>query len=453
MVQGIEQATLPRPASTEAPAQAPPGPKGPAALQMLSYARDPLGWLIGLQRRYGDVFTVSFPYFGRAVYVASPELVKSIFTGSPSLFHAGEANATVLEPALGPHSVLTLDDEPHMRQRKLLLPPFHGESVHRYGELIREVTVKEMQSWPLGEAFSLRPHTQRITLAVIMRAVFGVHDDQRLARFERLIDTFSQRVNLITALPPLRRNLGRWSPWARFLRSREALDEFIYEEISLRRAEVAAGEQHDDVLSLLLEARYDDGAPMSDAELRDELVTVLGAGHETTATGLAWAMERLLRNRPVLDRLRESLAAGEEEYLGATVKETLRARPVIIDVARRLTAPAEIGGYELQEGSFAMAAIAALHYREDLFPRPYEFRPERFIDEKADNYAWIPFGGGVRRCIGATFAEYEMRIILREFVERAELSAPDPKPEKAKVRNITLAPGQGTRVRLDRPLR
>ncbi len=420
---------------------------------MLRYARDPLGFLIGHQRRYGDVFTISFPYFGKATYVASPELVKALFTGSPSLFHAGEANATVLEPALGPHSVLTLDDEPHMRQRKLLLPPFHGESVRRYGELIREVTVKEMESWPVGESFSLRPHTQRITLAVIMRAVFGVHDEQRLIRFERLIETFSQRVNLITTLPPLRRNLGRWSPWARFLRSREALDEFIYEEIALRRAQVAAGEKHDDVLSLLLEARYDDGSPMSDEELRDELVTVLGAGHETTATGLAWAMERLLRNRSVLGRLRESLAAGEEDYLGATVKETLRARPVIIDVARRLTAPAEIGGYELEKGSFAMAAIAALHYREDLFPRPYEFRPERFLTEKADNYAWIPFGGGVRRCIGATFAEYEMRIILREIVERAELSAPDPKPERVKVRNITLAPGRGTRVRLDQPLR
>jgi cytochrome P450 len=450
----MEQATLSRPAATTAAGPYPPGPKAPAIVQMLRYARDPLGFLIRLQRRYGDVFTISFPYFGRAVYVASPELVKSVFTGSPAVFHAGEANATVLEPALGPSSVLTLDDEPHMRQRKLLLPPFHGESVQRYGELIREVTRHEMESWPVGEPFALRPHTQRITLAVIMRAVFGVHDEQRLARFERLIDTFSRRVNLVTAFPALRRNLGPWSPWTRFLRAREALDEFIYEEIALRRAEVEAGEEeHDDVLSLLLEARYDDGAPMSDEELRDELVTVLGAGHETTATGLAWAMERLLRNPPVLARLRESLATGDEEYLGATVKETLRARPVIVDVARKLTEPAEIGGYRLEAGTFAMAAIAALHYREDIFPAPQEFRPERFLEGKADNYAWIPFGGGVRRCIGAAFAEYEMRIVLREIVERADLSAPDPKPERIKVRNITLAPGRGTRVRLDRPLR
>ena len=207
----------------------------------LRYARDPLGFLIRLQRRYGDIFTVSFPYFGRLVYVADPTLVKEVFTGSPEQFHAGEANATVLEPALGPNSVLTLDEAPHMRQRKLLLPPFHGERIERYGELIREVTLREMESWPVGEPFALRPHTQRITLAVIMRAVFGVHDEDRLTRFERLIENFSGRVNAITAFPVLRRNLGRWSPWARFLRAREALDEFIYEEIAIRRAEVEAG--------------------------------------------------------------------------------------------------------------------------------------------------------------------------------------------------------------------
>lgn len=449
----MEQATLLR--STAAIASPfPPGPRVPGVVQMVRYARDPLGFLIALQRRYGDIFTISFPYFGRAVYVASPELVKRLFTGSPTSFHAGEANATVLEPALGPNSVLTLDEDPHMRQRKLLLPPFHGERIQRYGELIREVTVREMESWPVGEPFALRPHTQRITLAVIMRAVFGVHDEERLVRFGRLIETFSARVSAITVLPMLRRNLGRWSPWTRFLRAREALDEFIYEEIALRRAELESGaEEHDDVLSLLLGTRYEDGSPMSDEELRDELVTVLGAGHETTATGLAWAMERLLRAPRALGLLRESIQAGEDDYLDATVKETLRARPVIVDVARKLTAPERVGGYELPTGTFAMAAIAALHYREDLFPDPYEFRPERFLDGRADTYAWIPFGGGVRRCIGAAFAEYEMRVVLRAILERADLRAPDQKPEKVKVRNITLAPGKGTVVSLDRPLR
>ncbi len=451
----MEQATITRPAASRpAQVQFPPGTRLPAAAQIGLYARDPLGFLIRNQRRYGDMFTVSFPFFRRLVYVADPALVKALFTTSPEQAHAGEANATILEPALGPNSVLTLDEAPHMRQRKLLLPPFHGERIQRYGELIRDVTLGEMESWPVGEPFALRPHTQRITLAVIMRAVFGVHDEDRLTRFEHLIETFAGRLSLVTAIPPLRRSYGRWSPWARFVAAREALDAFIYEEIALRRAENAGRPQEaDDVLSLLLAARHDDGSPMSDAELRDELVTILGAGHETTATGLAWAMERLLRTPRVLARLRESVAAGEDDYLDATVKETLRTRPVIVDVARKLTAPKSIGGYELPAGTFVMAAIAALHYREDLFPNPGEFRPERFLEGRADTYAWIPFGGGVRRCIGAAFAEYEMRIVLRAILERAELSAPDPKPEKVKVRNITLAPGKGTLVSLDRPLR
>jgi cytochrome P450 len=427
-----------------------PGSRAPSIVQLLSYAHDPLGFLAGQQRRYGDIFALRFPYFGRIVYVAQPELVKALFTGDPAVFHAGEANATVLEPALGPGSVLTLDDGPHLRQRKLLLPPFHGERVERYGELIRGITRHEMQSWPLGDPFAIRPHTQRITLAVIMRAVFGVHDEERLVRFEGLIDEFARRVGLVASLPPLRRSFGRLSPWARFVRARDALDAFIYEEIALRRAE-AEHEERDDVLSLLLAARDEDGKPMNDRELRDEMVTVLGAGHETTATGLAWAVERLAHNPGVLAQLRESLAAGEEDYLAATVKETLRSRPVIVDVGRMLTAPATIGGHELAAGSFVLAAISALHYREDCFPEPQRFRPERFLDAKTDNYAWIPFGGGVRRCIGAAFAEYEMRTILREFVERADLRAADPAPEKVKIRNITLVPARGARVVLKRP--
>ena len=450
----MEQATVAKPTLGQEGARPglPPGPRMPAALQALRYASDPLNFLIKLQRRHGDIFTVRFPYFGRLVYVTRPDLVKQVFTGSPAQMHAGEANATVLEPALGPNSVLTLDDAPHMSQRKLLLPPFHGERIEAYGRLMREVTLREMESWPVGEPFALRPHTQRITLAVIMRAVFGVHDEQRLVRFEALIEEFSRRVNAVIAFPFLRRNLGPFSPWARFLKARAAMDEFIYEEIALRRAEVDAGEEHEDVLSLLLEARHEDGAPMSDEELRDELVTVLGAGHETTATGLAWAMERLLRNPEVLGRLRDSIAAGQSDYLEATIKETLRTRPVIVDVARKLTAPLSIAGYELPAGTYVLPAIAALHNRADIFPEPERFRPERYLEGKADTYAWIPFGGGVRRCIGAAFAEYEMGVVLRAILERADLSAPDPKPEKAKVRNITLAPGRGTRVRLDRPL-
>jgi cytochrome P450 family 135 len=453
MVNSMEQATLPHPPFSPTRSGFPPGPRAPGAVQALRYARDPLGFLTRLQRRYGDIFTVRFPFFGRLVYVTRPDLVKEVFTGPPERFHAGEANATVLEPALGPNSVLNLDEGPHMRQRKLLLPPFHGDRIAAYRDVIREAALEDIETWPVGETFALRPHTQRITLTVIMRAVFGVHDEQRLLRLERLIEAFGRRVNAVTAVPMLRRDLGPLSPWGRFLRTRAALDEFVFEEIALRRAELERGRDgHDDVLSLLLAARHDDGTPMSDAELRDELVTVIGAGHETTATALAWAIERLLRNPEVLDRLRASIAAGEDDYLDATIKETLRARPVIVDVARRLTAPAAIGGFELPAGAYVLPAIAALHYREDVFPEPDRFRPERFLEGRADSYAWIPFGGGVRRCIGAAFAEYEMKIVLRAILERAELTAPDPRPERVAVRNITLAPGKGSRVRLERPL-
>jgi cytochrome P450 len=359
----------------------PPGSRAPAFVQGLRYLRDPLGFLSRFREQYGDIFTVRFPFFARLVYVASPELVKEVFTGSPAIFHAGAANATVLEPALGPSSVLTLDDEAHLRQRKLLLPPFHGERVRRYGELIEEVTRREMETWPVGEPFELRPHTQRITLSVILRAVFGIKDEDRVDRAAELIDRFSGRVTTLIRLPYLRRDLGPGSPWRRFQRARSDLDDFIFEEIALRRAE-AEGKEREDVLSLLLRARHDDGSPMSDSELRDELITVVGAGHETTATALAWAIERLLRNPRALGRLRESIAAGRSDYLAATVRETLRVRPVIIDVARKLTAPATIGGYELPAGVFVAPAIASLHQREDFYPQPEEFRPERFLEDK-----------------------------------------------------------------------
>ena len=444
----MEHAASPPRPTLAAPAL-PPGPRLPGVLQGVRYTRDPLGFFARLHRRWGDVFSLSFPYFGRIVYVADPGIVKHVFTGDPALFHAGEANATVLEPTLGPSSVLTLDEAEHLRQRKLLLPPFHGERVSGYGELIRQITERDMESWPVDEPFALRPHTQQITLAVILRAVFGIRDEERFRRASELVGEFARRADLITQFPWLRRDLGRFSPWSRFQRARAALDEFIYEEIATRRAE-AGGAEHDDVLSLLLTARHDDGSPMSDEELRDELVTVVGAGHETTATALAWALERVLRTPRVLARLRESIEAGEDDYLESTIKETLRARPVIVDVARKLTAPTEVGGYELAAGTFVLPAIAALHYREDLYPEPHEFRPERFLDGKVDNYAWIPFGGGVRRCVGAAFAQYEMRVVLRTILERARLSVPDPRPERVRIRNVTLAPGRGCRVVIER---
>jgi cytochrome P450 len=345
--------------------------------------------------------------------------------------------------------VLTLDEQPHMRQRKLLLPPFHGENVLRWETTIREITDRDIESWPVGEPFPLRRHTQRITLDVILRAVFGVRSRHRFEHARTLVDEFARRANLVVMFPALRRNLGRRSPWERFKRARSALDEFLYREIAERR-EAPDLADRDDVLSLLLQATDEQGQPMSDPELRDELVTVIGAGHETTATALAWAFERLLRNPSVLARLRSSLPEGDA-YLDATIKETLRVRPVILDVARRLTQEIELSGYRIPAGALVVPSIAATQHRDDLYPNPDEFRPERFLDGPPDGYTWLPFGGGVRRCIGASFAQFEMRVVMRAILERAELRAARPAPERAQLRNITIAPSRGCRVVLDRP--
>jgi cytochrome P450 len=428
----------------------PPGPRTPSLINGIRFARDPLTYVRSFYRRYGPVSKSRFPGLGLMVYVAAPELVKQVFAGEPSVFHAGEANASVLEPAVGLNSVLTLDEEEHLRQRKLLLPPFHGDNIKRWGEAIRAITESDIESWPVGTPFVLRMHTQRITLDVILRAVFGVRDEERFRRAQVLVDEFARRAHPVVLFGFMRHDLGRWSPWARFNRARIAVDEFLYEEIALRREERDT-EERDDVLSLLLRATDEDGHPMTDRELRDELVTVIGAGHETTATALAWAFERLLRNSRVMDRLKRSLPEGDD-YLDATIKETLRIRPVIADAARRVTREIELGGYRIPAGAVVMPAITALHFREDIYPEPDEFRPERFLEGAPDSYSWIPFGGGVRRCIGASFAQFEMRVVMRTILEHTELRAADPAPERPRIRNITTAPAKGCRVVMQRRL-
>jgi cytochrome P450 family 135 len=393
------------------------------------------------RERYGDVFSSHFPFFGRIVYVADPALIKEVFTGDPATFHAGEANATVLGDALGDNSLLTLDEGRHLSQRKLLLPPFHGAAVRRYAEVMAEATAREVERWPVGRSFSLRPHMQAITLDVILRAVFGVRDGERMDRFRATIPRLGNLSSVLDWLPFMQRDLGGWTPAARFRKALAAVDELIYAEIAERRS---AGEERDDVLTLLLGARHEDGSAMTDVELRDELMTLLTAGHETTATGLSWAFERLLRTPRVMERVLESL--DDDEYLDAVVKETLRVRPVIVDVARKLTRDIEIGGWQLPAGTMVLPAIAALHARADLYPSPEEFRPERFLSEGAESYAWIPFGGGVRRCIGASFAQVEMRVVLREVLRRVRLRADSARPERPQVRHVTVVPSRGCRV-------
>ena len=393
----------------------------------------PYSWMRKRRERYGDVFSSHFPFFGRVVYVADPALVKEVFTGDPAVFHAGEANATVLGDALGEHSLLTLDEGRHLSQRKLLLPPFHGEAVRRYVEVMAEATAREVERWPVGRTFALRPRMQAITLDVILRAVFGVRDGRRMDLFRQRIPRLGELSSALDWLP--------FTTAGRFRRAVEAVDELLYAEIAERRAR---GGEGDDVLSLLLSARHEDGSPISDVELRDELMTLLTAGHETTATGLSWAFERLLRTPRVMERLVASL--DDEDYLDAVVKETLRVRPVVVDVARKLTRDVEVAGWRLPPGTLVLPAIAAVHARPDLYPDPFELRPERFLDGGAESYAWIPFGGGVRRCIGASFAQVEMRVVLREVLRRVRLRAPSRRPERGRVRHVTVVPARGCRV-------
>ncbi len=401
----------------------------------------PYGWMIKRRERYGDVFSSHFPFFGRIVYIADPALVKEVFTGDPAVFHAGEANATVLGDALGDHSLLTLDEGRHLSQRKLLLPPFHGAAVRRYAEVMADATAREVERWPVGRPFSLRPHMQAITLDVILRAVFGVRDGERMDRFRATIPRLGNLSSVLDWLPFMQRDFGGLTPAARFRKALAAVDELIYAEIAERRE---LGEERDDVLTLLLGARHEDGSAMTDVELRDELMTLLTAGHETTATGLSWAFERLLRTPRVMERVLDSL--DDDDYLDAVVKETLRVRPVIVDVARKLTRDVEIGGWHLPAGTMVLPAIAAMHARADLYPEPEEFRPERFLSEGAESYAWIPFGGGVRRCIGAAFAQTEMRVVLREVLRRVRLRADSRRPERPQVRHVTVVPSRGCRV-------
>jgi hypothetical protein len=424
----------------------PPGPRLPALVQAALVAASPYGFMTRRRKRYGDIFSSRFPFFGQVFYLAEPSLVKQVFTGDPTTFHAGEANATAVGEALGENSLLTLDEGRHLSQRKLLLPPFHGEAVRRHTEVIAAATASEVARWPLRTAFALRPRMQAITLEVILRAVFGVRDDARMDRFRALIPRLGDLTSVLDFMPVMQRDLGGLTPAARSRRVLAQVDELIYAEIAERRAEGEDGiAEREDMLSLLLAARHEDGSPMSDIELRDELMTLLAAGHETTATGLAWAFERLMRTPRVMERLLESLPDGDE-YLDAVVKETLRIRPVVMDVARKLTRDVEVAGWRLPAGTMVIPAIAALHARPDLFPEPGEFRPERFLDGAPEPYAWIPFGGGVRRCIGAAFAQVEMRVVLREVLERVRLRAPSKRPERPRVRHVTVVPGRGCRA-------
>jgi cytochrome P450 family 135 len=406
--------------------------------------RRPLETLIGWNRRYGDAFTVRWLVFGTGVYVADPDEIKGMFTGDQSGLLAGEANSP-LSPVLGQNSVLVLDGPEHLRQRKLLLPPFQGSAVNAFREVIRDVAAAEIGRWRAGDEFPVRERMRALTFEVICRAVFGVTEPERVERLRAALLAVIDTGAIFFAPSFVRMDLGPLSPWGRFRRRLAAADALIYEEIE-RRRRAADLDERTDVLSLLLRARDEEGRPMSDVELRDELFTMLAAGHETTATGLAFAFDLIPRHPDVLSRLREE--PDDAEYLDAVVTETLRIRPVLDAAERTLAVPRTVCGYDLPAGIRVYPAIACVHHRADLYPEPGRFRPERFLDGKATSYTWLPFGGGIRRCIGAALAQAEMAEVIRAVVAAVDLEPLRPELDPVVIRGITLVPKHGTPVRV-----
>jgi cytochrome P450 len=403
-------------------------------------------WMLEQSRaRFGDIFTLRIAYEGEWVMVSDPAVVKQVFTGDPKVFHAGEGNQ-ILRPILGDNSVLVLDEKPHIGQRRLLLPPFHGERMQGYGEKMTAIATREIESWPTGTPYKLRPRMQAITLEIIIETVFGVHERERMDPLRAALRDF---LDLTTdprfLLPMVLTGPERVRRLPLFARRIDRVDELIHREIAERRR---AGDlaERDDILSMLVAAEHEDGSAMSDAEVRDELLTLLVAGHETTATALSWAVERLVRHPEKLERLRNEVAAGEDAYLTATIQETLRLRPVIVLVIRKLTEPVELGGYELPAGASVTPSIHLVHRDPKTYPEPDRFLPERFLDNPPGTYTWIPFGGGVRRCLGAAFAQFEMAVVLRELVRRHQLAPANPRSERPFRRAITETPRHNAEV-------
>ncbi|HUA71381.1 MAG TPA: cytochrome P450 [Solirubrobacteraceae bacterium] len=417
----------------------PPGPRMPRALQTAIWFRRAQWMMAECRKRFGETFRLTIAHEGTWVMLSNPEDVKTVFTGDPRLLNAGEANRILL-PILGEHSLLLLDGSEHMAQRKLMLPSFHGARMQSYGALMADIARAEIERWPSGTPIRVRPRMQAVTLEIILRAVFGLDEGERLitlrVELRRVLDrlTDPRWVGFLIALGPER--IPSFPPFARQI---ERLDLLIYSVIAARRAEGNA-EQRDDILSMLLSAAHEDGSPMTDRELRDELLTLLVAGHETTATALAWAVERLARHPDKLRRLSCEVRAGKEEYLRAVVYETLRLRPVISLVNRTLKAPMEFGGYELPAGVKVVPSIYLVHRRPEIYPEPERFLPERFLSRPPGTYTWIPFGGGVRRCLGGAFAQYEMEVVLRELATRTAIDPARARSERVYRRAITETP-------------
>jgi cytochrome P450 family 135 len=426
----------------------------PRTLQTIAWWTRTVPFLERSRERYGKRFTMRLLQTPPFVHHSEPEHLREIFTAPPEVLHPGQG-ARILEPVVGSNSVILLDERPHLSQRKLMLPAFHGEKMQRLSGLVQEVAEREVARWPRGEPVALHPLLQALTLEIILRAVFGFDSGERLDTLRARLTAVLNFAGRPTSVLPL---FQRGPRWREFARTRADADALIYETIEERRAEGdGEGEDGDDILAMLLSARHEDGSPMSPLELRDELMTLLVAGHETTASELAWAFERLTRTPDVLERLTEEIDSGDgDAYVTATVHETLRRRPVLPNAAPRLVMePIEVGGWRYEPGVCLIADAYLLHHDPDVYPDPYAFRPERFLDEQPGTYTWIPFGGGRRRCLGASFAMLEMKIVLRAVLAQTELELAGAREEGARRRGITVSPREGSRavLRARRPAR
>ncbi|MGH3612930.1 MAG: cytochrome P450 [Pseudonocardia sp.] len=423
----------------------PPGPSLPHVVQTVLLWRFPRWWLTTCHRRYGDIFTVYAAPMGTLVFLADPADIKTVFAGDPAVYHAGEA-ASALRGILGDSSVLLLDGQRHRDRRRLMMPSFHRDAVRRQSRLMAEIAAADIAGWPLGREFPVAPRMAAITLEVILRAVIGSRDDRRLSALRRALPAVAE-ANPLATMAMVNPDLLRRPPWRGVRRRREEADRLLFAEITHCRADPELAERTD-VLAMLVRAADSDGRGMADVELRDQLMTLLMAGHETTATALSWALERLVRHPEVLRRAVEAADAGDDGYLDAVVRETLRIRPVIFDVARSLAAPVELGGYRLPVGVRVSPGVGLVQLSARHYPDPKRFDPDRMIGATLLPTTWLPFGGGARRCLGATFALVEMRIVLREVLRRVELVPTSERSERQRAKHITLVPHRGGRVQV-----
>ena len=424
----------------------PPGPSYPAALQFVGWWTRPIAFREGCRARYGKRYTLRLPATPPLVMLGDPDDAKEVFTAPADILHPGEG-ARILAPVVGWNSVILLDESAHLEQRKLMLPAFHGERMEQLAGLVSEVAQREVARWPREESIRLHGRLQALTLEVILRAVFGLDPGRRLEEIRAVLThvlAAGDRWWTMLGQPP-RPWVERVGPWAPFFRQRDRARELVEELVEERRREGEQAVERDDVLAMLLAARHEDGSPMSTEELRDELMTLLVAGHETTASELAWAFERLAREPVVRDRLAAEIRAdGDDAYLTATIHETLRRRPVLPNAAPRLVMrEIEVGGWAYPPGVALVPDSYAIHHDPEIYPDPYAFRPERFLDEKPGTYTWTPFGGGRRRCLGASFAILEMKAVLRAVFESADLQPAANGLELARRRQITLSPRAG----------